>query len=67
MVKDSGTEFRFLAAATTEKRIIHNKYVCTVLICQILYLVVDDPGSQKRSKTEPVGFCGIQETVKSIF
>lgn len=67
MIKDPGSEFCLFATGMIEERIINDEYICTIFICEIFDFIVNNSRCQHRSKSKPVGFCGIQEKIKAVF
>ena len=66
VVKNFLSQFCFLTAGAVEKTIINDKDIFPFVICQVTNIMIDDICCKKRSKTKPVCFGRIKETVESI-
>ena len=66
VIKNFWSQFCFLSAGAVKKTVINDEDIFPAIICQTFDVIVYDICSKKRSKTEPVCFCGIKETVKRV-
>lgn len=57
------SQFCFLTAGVAEKAVVNDENIFSFLICQITNVIIDDIRGKKRSKMEPVCFCGIKEAI----
>ncbi len=57
------SQFCFLTAGAAEKAVVNDENIFSFLICQITNVIIDDIRGKKRSKMEPVCFCGIKEAI----
>lgn len=63
MFKNFCSQFCFLTAGAAEKTVVNDENIFSFLIRQITNIIIDDIRYKKRSKTEPVCFCGIKEAI----
>lgn len=57
------SQFCFLTAGAAEKAVVNDENIFSFLICQITNVIIYDIRGKKRSKMEPVCFCGIKEAI----